>query len=186
MHARRLALALTAPLLVGCNESPTQPDEQDPVAELVETVRAATSAFQSLDAAIAGGFEGASPCISSPDGGMGFHFVRMALVDATVEASQPELVLFEPGAGDVMQLVGVEFLVDATAWDAANSGPPMLADRAFDDHRAEEARHGLPFPHYELHVWAWEDNPEGVFTPFNPNVACPSAAAPAAGHGGHE
>jgi hypothetical protein len=26
--------------------------------------------------------------------------------------------------------------------------------------------------HWSLHVWLYEDNPNGVFTPFNPNVSC--------------
>jgi hypothetical protein len=31
---------------------------------------------------------------------------------------------------------------------------------------------GMP-PHYDLHVWVWQANPEGIFAPFNPNVTCP-------------
>jgi hypothetical protein len=25
---------------------------------------------------------------------------------------------------------------------------------------------------YELHVWAWKNNPSGMFTDWNPNVSC--------------
>ena len=25
---------------------------------------------------------------------------------------------------------------------------------------------------YELHVWAWRDNPSGVFVDWNPRVSC--------------
>ena len=28
--------------------------------------------------------------------------------------------------------------------------------------------------HYDLHVWLWRNNPEGVFSPTNPAVKCPS------------
>ena len=27
-------------------------------------------------------------------------------------------------------------------------------------------------PHYELHVWLYEDNPAGLFAQFNPRVDC--------------
>ena len=32
-------------------------------------------------------------------------------------------------------------------------------------------RFGLP-PFYELHVWAWRDNPNGSFVDWNTRVSC--------------
>ncbi len=64
-------------------------------------------------------------------------------------------------------------MVAAGPWDAANSAPPVLAGHTFDDHRAPETRHGIPFAHYDLHVWTWRHNPSGTFEHFNPKVACP-------------
>ena len=29
--------------------------------------------------------------------------------------------------------------------------------------------------HYDLHVWLWKTNPEGVFSPTNPEVKCPKS-----------
>lgn len=168
--ARSVAALVVATLLIGCDDS-TQPE--DPVDELVATVRAATTEYQDFDAAVADGFEQASPCVASPDGGMGFHYARADRVDGAVEPSEPELLLYEPQTDGDMRLIGVEFLVLADVWDASNDDPPALAGQLFDDHRAEELRHGLPFAHYELHAWAWVDNASGVFAPFNPAVACP-------------
>ena len=34
------------------------------------------------------------------------------------------------------------------------------------------------FQYWYLHVWAWRDNPEGMFADFNPVVQCPEAARP--------
>jgi hypothetical protein len=31
--------------------------------------------------------------------------------------------------------------------------------------------HGF-MPHYELHMWLYRDNPNGLFAPFNPDVSC--------------
>jgi hypothetical protein len=103
---------------------------------------------------------------------MGFHYARPDIVDGTVVDGQPEVMLYEPQPGGDMRLVGVEFLVIAPEWDASNGEAPSLAGRTFDDHRAAGSMHGLPFPHYELHVWVWEDNADGMFEPFNPMVSC--------------
>lgn len=32
---------------------------------------------------------------------------------------------------------------------------------------------GMPW-HYDLHVWLWRDNPNGLFVNWNPNVTCPA------------
>lgn len=164
--------ALFAGLLMGCGDDSTRPIDEEPTAELVETLRSATEAYHDFDAAVDAGFEEASPCVESPAGGMGFHYARMASVDATVDAADPEILLYEPVDGGNMRLVGVEFLVLSEPWDAGNAEPPMVAGQAFNDHRATDLRHGLPFPHYDLHVWAWEENPTGLFAPFNPAIAC--------------
>lgn len=170
MPARSIVVAVVATLLIGCDDS-TEP--QDPVEELLTNVRTVTTAYQDFDAAVADGFELTGPCVASPDGGMGFHYARAELVDGAVDPSEPEVLLYVPETGGGMRLVGVEFLVLSDAWDASNDVPPALAGQTFDDHRPEALRHGLPFPHYELHVWAWVENASGVFAPFNPAVACP-------------
>jgi hypothetical protein len=167
-----MAGAVLGGLLIGCDDDPAAPVEEDPVADLVETIRDATQAYHDVDAAIAAGFEQASPCVESPAGGMGFHYGRMASVDATLDAADPEILLYEPIEGGGLRLVGIEFLVLSEPWDAANAGAPSLVDESFDDHRDPDLWHGLPFPHYEFHVWAWEENPSGLFTPFNPAVSC--------------
>jgi hypothetical protein len=169
-----LVLPLAALLLAGCEEDPTAPAE-DPVQQLVDRIRASTEAYHQVASAAAAGYAEASPCVSSPDGAMGFHYMNAPLVDAAVEPTVPELLLYEPTAGGNLRLVGVEYMVLAPEWDASNDEPPSLAGQPFDDHRAEEARHGIPFPHYDLHVWAWEENPNGTFAPFNPNVSCDGA-----------
>lgn len=161
------ALALT--VLVGCDDDPAAPE--DPVEQLLSDIRSSTEAYHQVDAALADGYVEASPCVASPDGGMGFHYAKESLVDATVEPTEPELLLYEPTT-DGLRLVGVEYMVMAPAWDESNDELPELLGQAFDDHRPEEARHGIPFPHYDLHVWAWTSNPSGTFASFNPGVSC--------------
>ena len=164
MIPRLCALAL-ATLAIGC-VSPSDPP--DPMEEL----REATEPFKQVSAAQAAGYAPAGPCVASPAGGMGIHYTNASLVDAVVDARHPEALLYAPTAGGGRELVGAEFVVAADAWDAANSTPPSFAGQAFDDHRAPAARHGLPFAHYDLHVWVWKTNPAGMFAPFNSTVSC--------------
>jgi hypothetical protein len=172
--ARLLATPLLAAIVStgGCeDDDPAGPDGE--IQQLIATVRTATQPYQSESAATSAGYTPDTPCVTGPGGAMGIHYGKEELVDATVEPSQPEVLLFEPGDGDELTLVAVEFLVMADEWDATNSEPPELVGTVFDDHRAEADRHGVPFPHYELHFWVWRENPEGIFEPFNPDVDCP-------------
>jgi hypothetical protein len=46
----------------------------------------------------------------------------------------------------------------------------------------EPNRYELP-AFYALHAWVWQDNPDGVFANFNPDVSCeavPDTAMPSA------
>jgi len=164
-----LALALAALAVVACDDDPVTP--ADPVEELLVEIRASTETFHDLDAAMQAGFGAASECVSGPAGAMGIHYLNPARLDGAVVTTEPELLLYEPG-DDGMRLVGVEYMVPAPDWDPTNDAPPELLGNVFADHRAEADRHGIPFPHYDLHVWAWEANPDGTFLPFNTQVTC--------------
>ena len=77
--------------------------------------------------------------------------------------------MYEPHGGQ-LQLVAVEFLVDAQQWDAANDGQPVVGGQLLN---YVGAPNRLRIPaHYELHVWAWKRNNSGIFTDWNPRVSC--------------
>ncbi len=121
-------------------------------------------------------------CVQHPQlGGMGHHVIKMTNIVPYVNPTSPGVLLYEPGKNGQMKLVGVEYLVPAAPWDAGNDGPPMFGNVPFDDHREMieiepdvfvNAKGGPPFPHYQLHVWIWKNNPAGMYFPFNPNVSC--------------
>ena len=77
-----------------------------------------------------------------------------------------------------MNLLGVEYLVIAEAWDAAHDAPPVLEGQMFNLVGSPN-RYGIP-AFYELHVWAWRSNTAGLFADFNPKVSCRDYTA--AGH----
>ena len=60
----------------------------------------------------------------------------------------------------MLRLLGVEFLVIAEAWHAANALPLVLMGQQFH-YVGSPNRDSLP-AFYELHVWAWNENPHGI------------------------
>jgi hypothetical protein len=142
-------------------------------------VRAGTAHFQRIDAAQHAGYNievidvNGIACIDDPTGGMGIHFLNGSLLDGSVDAATPELVIYEPMPNGRMRLVAVEYLVLKSAWEAAHgtgAPAPTLFGRSFELIPAGN-RYGLP-DFYELHAWVWKHNPLGMFNDWNPNVTC--------------
>ncbi len=144
---------------------------QDVPAKLVQLVRDATKQFANVNAATAAGYQPFLGCVSGPDhGAMGFHYVNGALVgDGLLDASRPEVLIYEASGGG-LKLVGVEFVVIAATWLASHSSPPVLEGQSFQFIDSPN-RYGLP-AHFELHVWAWRENPNGAFVDWNNRVSC--------------
>jgi hypothetical protein len=152
------------------------PDETSQASTLVTIVREATARFQDVAEAEAEHYALQFGCVSGGDAGaMGLHFVNGSLVnDGEVDPTRPEIVLYEPLPNGQLRLTGADFLVLAEAWNAKHSGPPQLMGQLF--HLFESPnRFGLP-AFYTLHVWAWKNNPNGMFTNWNPNVSCDAFA----------
>jgi hypothetical protein len=174
---RRLTLA-TLPLALSLLATGGQSAFAAP-SPLIEKVREATVRFRDLNVAIAEGWVQGTPCVSGPDtGAMGVHFVMPARIAAGVlKADQPEALIYEPLANGAFRLVGVEFIVLASVWESQNpaGGTPALEGDLLNYISAPN-RFGLP-AFYELHVWAWENNPKGSFADWNTAVTCDKQAA---------
>jgi hypothetical protein len=152
------------------NASQSEPD----TGPLIDKVRAATARFKDINVALAEGFVQGTPCVSGPDtGAMGVHFVLPARIAAGVlQADSPEALIYEPLPGGALRLVGVEFIVLAGVWESHNpaGGTPALEGDLLNFVDAPN-RYGLP-AFYELHVWAWQNNPKGSFADWNTAVSC--------------
>jgi len=141
--------------------------------ELVKAVRESTARFRDVRVAEAEGYGLMFGCVSGSDfGAMGMHFVNGSLInDDVVDPAHPEIVIYEPTADGRLRLIGADFIIFKSVWDAKHpEGPPQLMGQLlhlFD----EPNRFGLP-AFYTLHVWAWKDNPNGTFVNWHPRVSC--------------
>jgi len=158
-------LAVT-PLLAPGQES----HEHKAPAKLVQIVREATQQYINVNNA-APDYIPLFGCVSGPDhGAMGIHYLNLALVgDGEIDAEHPEALIYEP-VGEQRRLVGVEYIVDSTTWLKSHGAPPMLEGQAFQ-FVGSPNRYGIP-SFFELHVWAWRDNPNGAFVDWNNKVSC--------------
>lgn len=159
----------------------TNPSNQN---QLLASIRAATAKYHRLSSAEDDGYALDPHCVEVPGlGGMGHHAINMGRIGPFVNPTEPGVLVYEPMKNGEFKLVAVEYLVPAEPWDANpnNVGPPMLGNQHFDDHRElieiepdvfVNAKGGPAFPHYQLHVWLWTNNPNGIYTPFNPKVSC--------------
>jgi hypothetical protein len=147
-------------------------DEQSNAGALLKIVRAATERFQDVHVAQAEGYALQFGCVTGPDeGAMGLHFVNGALVNSgVIDATRPQIVIYEPTANGDLQLIGADYLVLADTWNKTHSGPPELMGQLFHLFDSPN-RFGLP-AFYTLHVWAWKENPKGAFVNWHPDVSC--------------
>jgi len=174
---RMLSLALLNSLIIttsllAAQEGHNPADHKDSSSKLVQLVREGTRQYINVNNATAAGYGPFLGCVAGTDhGAMGIHYVNGTLLgDLTLEPSQPEALIYEPSDGK-LTLVGVEFILDSASWLAKhNNTPPVLEGQVFNFVAAPN-RFNIP-SFFELHVWAWRDNPQGAFVDWNNHVTC--------------
>ena len=138
----------------------------------IDQVRQATEVFRDVNNA-SPDYQPALGCVSGPvSGAMGVHYVNGSLLmDDAVLIDKPEALIYE-FQNNTARLVGVEYIVTFDAWHKTHAlnDPPIL-DGQLLNLVEEPNRFGLP-RFYELHAWAWRDNPNGTFVDWNPLVSC--------------
>ncbi len=168
-----LLVALPALSLFGFAQQGSQPAEPGGQNKLVQMVRNATQQYLDVNNATRDGYEAFLGCVSGSDhGAMGIHYVNGALLNGTIDINHPQALIYEPLPNGQMKLVGVEFITDAATWLKNNNNQsPVLEGQVFLLVDSPN-RYGVPNPFYELHVWAWRDNPQGAFVDWNDHVTC--------------
>lgn len=151
--------------------------------------RAATERYQDFRKALADGYVPVSECVSEEHGGMGIHFLSQEhyetnRVEDPLDISKPEVLLYVPDRVMGLRLVVAEWAVNvyldgedepyrgitAPPSDNINPPPELFGGREFD---GPMPGHSPVQPwHYDLHVWAWSENPDGLFAHYNPREDC--------------
>jgi hypothetical protein len=172
----RLALLgslVTAPPLFAADTAATRhAHAQASPATLVQLVRDGTKKYIDVNAATAAGYGPFLGCVAGTDhGAMGVHYVNGTLLaNLTLDPAQPQALIYEPSDGK-MTLVGVEFILDSATWLAANNNTPPVLDGQVFNFVGYPNRFAIN-SFFELHVWAWRDNPQGSFVDWNNAVTC--------------
>jgi hypothetical protein len=170
----RILRALCALTILLSLEIPPLAQASEDTTPLIDEVHNATARYTDINLALAEGWVAATPCVSGPDtGAMGVHLVLSSRINAgTLNAREPEALIYEPMTNGAMRLVGVEFIVLASVWTSHHpgGGVPALEGNLLNYIPAPN-RYGLP-AFYELHVWAWEHNPKGSYADWNTHVTC--------------
>ena len=106
-------------------------------------------------------------CIAQPgEGAMGIHMLNPSLLDGTIDAENPEILVYERRNDGSMKLVALEYLI----FQSMSNGRPSLFGTQFDEIKADN-RYGIPAS-WALHAWIWKPNPRGMLYAWNPRVDC--------------
>lgn len=180
---RILAAAASLALLVVAG-APREGEAQKPALPAqLDSARAVLDKYNDIVVAVHDGFLSTVGCIEYPKGasegsmpyapgGMGVHLLNMQNVSPTLDPAKPQVLIYEP-VGDKLRLVAAEWFIPA---ELIKSTPPSIFGKQLQG-PMEGHQPLMPagFHHYDLHVWLWKTNPEGVFSPTNPAVTCPKS-----------
>jgi hypothetical protein len=158
--------------------APPAPDPQ-PAVDLAAAYLA-SAAYADESAALRDGYAPIPHCLADPGGAgaMGYHYMKESLMGST-DPARPGALLYsaERGPDGKRRLLGLEWLVPDADQDLGTDGDrPSMFGVPFDGPMPGHSP-GMPV-HYDLHAWTHEANPDGVFKPWNPAVACPPGTTP--------
>jgi hypothetical protein len=167
-------------------------DATFPVAPELAAVRRATAQFHDISTAYAAGYTTQfEPCVENPGiGVMGVHARNESRMgDQRLDPLLPELLLYLPKPTGGYRLTGVEYFQivllrnpdtnEVAPWISPDPWPPnfevvtptpQLFGKTFD---GPMPGHIPTMPwHWDLHVWIWAHNPNGMFAEWNPSLQC--------------
>ncbi len=192
-HPVYLLAATSLAVITGC--SPRQSAQDPPAAEVatapapaalpdlppeLESVRTALDRFRDPVAALREGYLSTVGCLDFPEAGgegemaymkgaMGVHFLNPAYIGPTLDPLKPQVLLYE-WAGDELRLTGAEWFAPVAVAPQAPSIFGHTLDGPMEGHEPILPKE---LHHWDLHVWLWKDNPNGLFHPTNASVTCP-------------
>jgi hypothetical protein len=146
----------------------------------LEGVRTALDKYRDPITALREGYLSTVGCMDFPEAGgegemayekgaMGVHFLNPALIGPTLDPLKPQVLLYE-WVGDELHLTGAEWFAPVAVTPEAPSIFGRTLDGPMEGHEPILPKE---LHHWDLHVWLWKDNPNGLFHPTNSAVHCP-------------
>lgn len=146
-------------------------------------VRTELDRFQDPYAALREGYFSTVGCLEFPGGGaegemdyrpgaMGVHFLNPAYIAPTLDPLKPQVLLYEWVNGE-LHLTGAEWFAPV---EVAPEAPTIFGRTLEGPMVGHEPILPRELHHWDLHVWLWKDNPNGLFHPTNSTVTCPPGA----------
>jgi hypothetical protein len=198
-HPKFIAVVGLLTAVSACGSAQNEPS--------LDEVRAIAEKYRDVNVAKSEGYSTDNKCVTAEMlghpaamGAMGLHYVRRDLLGLPAKPAppgsgrvsgtgthtdfrKPAMLVYEPQADGSLQLVAVENLVFAAAWQKTGKKAPtfhghnwpLLTD---DPATTLDEAHGWE-PHYEQHLWVLRENPNGAYAPFNPSVTCNHHRPPA-------
>lgn len=147
-------------------------DERKPANELI-AARKATDKYHDVAQAERDGFQRLGECINKPGAAVGYHYVNFKhVIDREIDPKKPEILIYLPNhSTGGLDLVALEYF-------------KRDVDQDLETNEDNAELFGVPFTgpipgltpdqpiHYEMHVWLWRENPEGMFVHFNKELRC--------------
>lgn len=178
---RHLPLAALALLVAKAGVAQVAQSGMPNLPPALASVRAALDKYQDPIVAVREGYFSTLGCVDYPDGsaaegmmtykpgGMGVHFLNPALIGPTLDPLKPQVLIYEP-VGNRLRLVAAEWFVPT----AVTKERPTIFDTKLDG-PMEGHEPILPpeLHHWDLHVWLWKENPNGLMHPTNSTIKCP-------------
>lgn len=146
----------------------------------LESVRTALDRFQDPYAALREGYFSTVGCLEFPGGAaegemdykpgaMGVHFLNPLYVGPALDPLKPQVLLYEWADGQ-LRLTGAEWFAPVEVSPTAPTIFGRTLDGPMEGHEPILPRE---LHHWDLHVWLWKENPNGLFHPTNSAVTCP-------------
>lgn len=179
LPAAALALVATASL---ANAQAKQQGKAADNNAAINAVKAALDKYKDPIVAIREGYLSTLGCVEFPKGGtehgameykpgaMGVHFINMSLVGPKLDSTKPQVLLYEP-VGDKLVLTGAEWFVPTAV---SKTPPTILGHQLMGPMEGHAPIMPADLHHWDLHVWLYKNNPNGMFSATNSAVKCPT------------
>jgi hypothetical protein len=176
------ALLAAAPAVLGA-QAKQQSSAVTNVAAIT-AVRKALDKYKDPIVAVRDGYYSTVGCVDFPAGGtehgsmeykpgaMGVHFINMSYVSPKLDSTKPQVLLYEP-VGEKLELVGAEWFVPT---EVSKTAPTILGHQLMGPMEGHAPIMPPELHHWDMHVWLFKDNPNGMFSPTNSAVKCPKTS----------